>query len=82
MPNGEDPFVGELPERFPRHSAHDDRGERIAGVAVDVLGAGDEVEHLLARHDVEDVGLGDAVLLEAAALPRGGPTGHASRSCV
>ncbi len=63
----EDPLVGEIAERLSANPLHDHRKQRVPRVAIDVLGARCEVEALLARRDVQNVRIGDAIFLEAAA---------------
>src|ERR1043166_5730525 len=58
----EDPCGGELTERFPRRAAHDDTEQRVAGVVVQKLRAGREVEGPLARDQVEQRGFGEQLI--------------------
>jgi hypothetical protein len=59
----EDVLGGELAQRLPARALHDDAEEEEAGVAVEVLLAGREVDALLPRDDVERVLLRGPVLL-------------------
>ena len=49
--------AAELGERHAAHPRHDDRGEVVPGIAVGPVRARLEVQRLLPRHDVEDVGV-------------------------
>ena len=64
---GEDARRDERGETLARYALDDPGGEEVVGVAVPVLGAGREVQRLLAIDDGRRVGAGDTLFLEAAA---------------
>ena len=66
----EDTLPRELPQRLPRDPLDDDAEQRVAGIAVEMLRAGIEVERRLARRDAEDVGRRHHVRFPAPARHR------------